>query len=188
MTSLNDLLATAAPLPLYSAAYGHTYLTPSQKASNPKQTGLSQQSREDTPMPDVQSTSATQPMKSASNHDYSEYEDTQMFLEALNLSSRYGKEYMDDAPLVGEPGNFRTSKARDTAAPPKETPATDRQPPAQSKEKSPAPSPPPPIQTDVPQVVGKKSAKGGDRSPTTPGGREKPKRRKSRPAVTPTEA
>ncbi|ERF69316.1 hypothetical protein EPUS_04021 [Endocarpon pusillum Z07020] len=186
VTSLNKLLATAAPLPLYSAAYGHTYLTPSQKASNPKQTGLSQQSREDTPMPDVQS--ATQPMKSASNHDYSEFEDTQMFLEALNLSSRYGKEYMDDAPLVGEPGNFRTSKVRDTAAPPKETPSTDRQPSAQSKEKSPAPSPPPPIQTDVPQAVGKKSAKGGDRSPTTPGGREKPKRRKSRPAVTPTEA
>lgn len=138
-------------------------------------------------MPDVQSTSVTQSIKSASNHDYSDFEDTQMFLEALNLSSRYGKEYMDDAPLVGEPGNFRTSKVRDPAAPPKETPAIEIQPSVQSKVKSPAPSPSP-IQTDLPQAAGKKSAKGGDRSPTTPGGREKPKRRKSRPAVTPTEA
>jgi mediator of RNA polymerase II transcription subunit 6 len=111
-----------------------------------------------------------------------------MFLDALTLSRRYGKEYMDDAPLVGEPGNFRVSKVRDVALVPKETQGSDRQASAPPKEISPAPSPPPQIQTDVPQVASKKSAKGGERSPTTPSGREKPKRRKSRPAVTPTES
>jgi mediator of RNA polymerase II transcription subunit 6 len=111
-----------------------------------------------------------------------------MFLEALNLSRRYGKEYMDDTPLAGEPGDFRTSKVRDAAALSKETPGNSQQPSIPPKEKSLAPSAPPPIQTDVPQVPSKKSAKGGERSPTTPAGREKPKRRKSRPGVTPTES
>ncbi len=139
-------------------------------------------------MPDNGTTALTQPTNANPDHDSTEYEDTQMFLDALNLSRRYGKEYMDDAPLVGEPGHFRTSKVRDAAAPPKETPDNDRPISVPPKENSPAPSPPPPIQTDVPLVGSKKSAKGGDRTPITPGGREKPKRRKSRPAMTPTES
>jgi hypothetical protein len=188
VTSLNKLLSTAATLPLFSAAYGHTYLTPSQKASPSKQTGLSHQSKENTPIPDMQLTTEAQPLKSASNHVSTEFEDTQMFLESLNLSRRYGKEYMDDAPLVGEPGNFRTSKVKDTATLSKETPGNARQPSVPPKEKIPAPSPPPPIQTDVPQAASKKSAKGGERSPTTLAGREKPKRRKSKPGITPTES
>lgn len=138
-------------------------------------------------MPENQSAAMAQGVKQTSNQSSTDYEDTQMFLDAMNLSRRFGKEYMDDAPLVGEPGSFRISKSRDAAPPPKETAGNDRQPSVPVKEKTAAPSPPPPIQTDVPQVSSKKSAKGGDRSPTTPGGREKPKRRKSRPAVTPTE-
>jgi hypothetical protein len=95
---------------------------------------------------------------------------------------------MDETLLVGEPGNFRTSKVRDATAISKQTSANEGQLSVLAKEKNSAASPPPPIQTDVPQSGSKKSAKGGDRSPTTPGGREKPKRRKSRPAVTPTES
>jgi hypothetical protein len=181
------LLSTAATLPLFSAAYGHTYFTPLQKASQTKQAGLSQQSKENTPMPDVHLITETQPLKSASHHDSTEFEETQMFLESLNLSRRYGKEYMDDAPLVGEPGSFRTSKVKDAVALSKETPGSGRQPSIPPKEKTPAPALPPPIQTDVPQVASKKSAKGGERSPTALPGREKPKRRKSRPGITPTE-
>lgn len=137
-------------------------------------------------MLDIQTT--THSTKSVPSHDsIAEYEETQMFLEALNLSRRYGKEYMDDAPLVGEPGNFRSSKVRDAAVVTKDAATNDPQPPIPPKETRPAHSPPPPIQTDVPQVASRKSAKAGDRSPTTPSGREKPKRRKSKPAVTPTE-
>jgi mediator of RNA polymerase II transcription subunit 6 len=193
VVSLNKLLSLAAPLPLFSAANGHTYLPPSQKPSQPKRPGLSQQTKDDTPMPDNQSTSPTRPLKPAHNHNSTDYESTQLLLDALALSRRHSKDYMDDAPLVGEPGNFRTSKVRDdVAAPPREIPGTDRPLSVPAKEKSPAPavsSPLPPIQTDVTSQAGaKKSAKsGGERSPTTPGGREKPKRRKSRPAATPTE-
>ena len=139
-------------------------------------------------MPDIQTATMTQPTKSVPSHDSTaEYEETQMFLEALNLSRRYGNEYMDDAPLVGEPGNFRRSKVRDAAVVIKDAATNDPQPSVPPKETRPAPSPPPPIQTDMPPVASRKSAKAGDRSPTTPGGREKPKRRKSRPAITPTE-
>lgn len=106
-------------------------------------------------------------------------------------------------PLAGEPGNFRTFKLRDTSTTTtnnttllKDNLNPDRSASAAAKEKSPpvAASPPPPIQTDIPIAGGgKKSAnkeKGGERSPTTPGTgvREKPKRRKSRPVATPTEA
>jgi mediator of RNA polymerase II transcription subunit 6 len=188
VTSLNKLLSIAAPLPLFSAAHGHMYTSPLNNAPRSNQTGLSQQSKENTPMPETQSTRTIQPTKSTLSTNSTGFEDTQMFLDALNLSRRYGKEYMDDAPLVGEPGNFRTSKTREAPAMGKETSPNQRQSPVPAKEKSQVPSPPPPIQTDVPQVTSRKSAKGGERSPTTPGGREKPKRRKSRPAVTPTES
>jgi hypothetical protein len=33
--------------------------------------------------------------------------------EALRMTISYGKEYADDMPLVGEPGNFRFSKNKD---------------------------------------------------------------------------
>lgn len=186
VTSLNKLLSIAAPLPLFSTAYGHTYMTPSQKAPYSKHAAVSQQSQGNTPMPDTQSTTI-QLTKSVPNHESTEYEETQLFVDALNLSRRYGNEYMDDAPLVGEPGNFRTSKVKDAPVSVNEAPQNDPQPSVPPKETKPAPSPPAPIQTDVPQAASKKSAKSGDRSPTTPGGREKPKRRKSKPAITPTE-
>ena len=33
--------------------------------------------------------------------------------EALRMTINYGKEYIDDMPLVGEPGSFRFSKNKD---------------------------------------------------------------------------
>lgn len=139
-------------------------------------------------MPDDHPTATSQAMKSVPIPTSTDHEDTQMFLDAMNLSRRFGNEYMDETLLIGEPGNFRTSKVREAPALSKQVSPSKGQLSVPTKEKNPAVSPPPPIQTDVPQPGPKKSAKGGERSPTTPGGREKPKRRKSRPAVTPTES
>ena len=37
-------------------------------------------------------------------------------LQALNLTMEYGKEYSNQVPLTGEPGNFRFSKKTESVA------------------------------------------------------------------------
>lgn len=81
-----------------------------QAPANSQQT---QQSKELTPMPDSQTT-VKAPLSSVSSKDTS-YQDTRNLMEALNLLSRYGDEYMDEMPLTGEPGSFILSKATDSA-------------------------------------------------------------------------
>lgn len=41
---------------------------------------------------------------------------TRTLYDALQMTLQYGKEYMDDVPLVGEPGNFRLAKSREQAS------------------------------------------------------------------------
>ncbi len=135
----------------------------------------------------------TQSTKSAPDSNQSQdVQDTRTLIDAINLSLRYGNEYMNEMPLVGEPGNFRLSKIKDAASllPPNATqtplPIFSRQisPSLPPKAASPPP-PPPPIQTDVPPVSGKKSGSGksAERTPATPGSGQKPKRRKSKVAI-----
>lgn len=104
----------------------------------------------------------------------SEYQGLQLLAESYSLCSRYGKEYMDDNPLVGEPGSFILSKSRDAGA-------------AVSHLQTKAPVQPklatsPDINTiAVPSPV-KKGAKGSEKSPISPGTKEKKQRRKSKAA------
>ena len=184
MTSLNKLFSIGATLPVFSAAHGHTYIPPSEKPRS-KPAELSQ-SREDTPMPGSQKSKGANNL--TSSNDLPSREDTRLFIDSLALSRRHGNHYMDEAPLAGEPGSFRISKLREAVPMAKELPTGERQSSVPVKEKSAAPSLPPTIQTNVPVIESKKSAKGGEKSPTTPGGKaEKSKRRKSRPGGTPTE-
>jgi hypothetical protein len=137
-------------------------------------------------MPESHSKTIPEPAKSDFAQELTDAEDTQLFVDALHLSRRFGKEYMDDVTLVGEPGAFRITKVKNSVAP-VEAKHSDQQSFIPPKEKEPSIAVPPPIQTDLPQAESKKTPKGGERSPTTPSGREKPKRRKSRPALTPAE-
>ena len=183
------MLSSAAPLPVFAPSYGHTYFPPVQKPSQPGQTGLSQQSKETTPMPGSQPDASQKSAKPLPDAQAPDFQDTRLLLEAINMSLRYDKEYMNEMPLVGEPGNFRLSKTKDPLAPPSANQTV--QPSSQQtspKKGSPAPSPPPPpplppIQTDIQSAASKKSAKGADKSPTTPSSSQKAKRRKSKPAI-----
>jgi mediator of RNA polymerase II transcription subunit 6 len=183
------MLSTAAPLPVFAPPYGHTYFPPVQKPSQPSQLGLSQQSKETTPMPGSQPDTSQKSTKTLSDAQAPDFQDTRTLLESINMSLRYGKEYMNEVPLVGEPGNFRLSKTGEALAPPSASTSQVTQSasqPASAKKASPAPSPPappPPIQTDVSTIVSKKSAKGAEKSPTTPASSQKAKRRKSKPAI-----
>jgi mediator of RNA polymerase II transcription subunit 6 len=182
------MLSTAAPLPVFAPSFGHTYIPPVQRPTQSDHTGLFQQSKETTPVPGSQADVSQKGAKSLPDVQAPDLQDTRILLEAINMSLRYGKEYMNEMPLVGEPGNFRLSKTKDALAPPsanKPAQPASQQPPATLKG-SPVPSPPPPppsIQTDVPPAGSKKSAKGAEKSPTTPASAQKAKRRKSKSAI-----
>ena len=182
ITSLSKMLSETASLPVFSPAYGHTYLPPASKPATASQIGLLQKIKEPTPMPGSQS--ATSGQNNQNEARPSAATDTQTLINAIRMTMRYGKEYMDESPLVGEPGNFRLSKQKQTLVSPTgaDLPTARLTSPPKDKSATPAqrPASPPMIQTDIPPVDSKKSAKASDRSPTTPGGSLKPKRRKSK--------
>jgi len=183
------MLSAAAPLPVFAPSYGHTYFPPVQKPSQPSQIALSQQSKETTPMPVSQPDASQKSTKMLPDAQAPDFQDTRTLLESINMSLRYGKEYMNEMPLDGEPGNFRLSKTKEALAPPSagaSQVAQSASQPASTKKASPAPAPPPPpppIQTDMSTIGSKKSAKGSEKSPTTPASSQKAKRRKSKPAI-----
>ncbi|PWY83024.1 putative MED6 mediator sub complex component [Aspergillus heteromorphus CBS 117.55] len=109
VTSLTSLLKTASTLPSFTPSHGHTYLPPAPKAADASQPGSQlQQSKENTPMPDADA-AAKAPLVGAA----SSIQDSRTFAESLSLFSRYGEEFMDEHPLVGEPGSFILSRVTD---------------------------------------------------------------------------
>ncbi|CRG88835.1 hypothetical protein PISL3812_05870 [Talaromyces islandicus] len=118
VTSLTKLLTVASPLPIFTPSYGHVYMPPGPKAVDAPQTTsqLSQQSKEITPVPDSQGSAKTSltTTSTTTNVKDTSYQDTRNLMEAMNLLSRYGDEFMDETPLSGDPGSFILSKANET--------------------------------------------------------------------------
>lgn len=98
----------------FSASNGYNYIEPKQKPK--KVTGGMDglQSKIGSPAPDSMDQSQInkndQGISLQSDMDQS---DERTMREALQLTLRYGKQYSDDAPLLGEPGSFRYSTAKD---------------------------------------------------------------------------
>ncbi|KAL8750262.1 MAG: hypothetical protein Q9184_006482 [Pyrenodesmia sp. 2 TL-2023] len=173
VSSLSNITAAASVLPSFTPALGHTYLPPAPKpAASALSTQMSQTSKESTPIPGTQDSTLT---KKASKPSMSQdVQSTQLLQSSLSLSLLYGNEYMDDNPLTGEPGSFIITKTREA-----------QQPAPQSKSKPPpvATKPPTPqLNTDLPEPK-RKPSMGAEKSPITPGVKEKKVRRKSRPAT-----
>ncbi|RAK94872.1 mediator complex subunit MED6 [Aspergillus ibericus CBS 121593] len=113
VTSLTSLLKTASTLPTFTPSHGHTYLPPAPKSTDASQPGAqSQQSKENTPLPEDAVGKAplggSQVVSAGSS-----LQDTRTLVESFSLLSRYGDEYMDEHPLVGEPGSFILSRVND---------------------------------------------------------------------------
>ncbi|KAL8999164.1 MAG: hypothetical protein Q9169_001943 [Polycauliona sp. 2 TL-2023] len=178
--SLNKIISTASGLPTFTPASGHTYLPPAPKplasALNPQ---MSQTSKESTPMPGTQDSASVKTLSASKPISNDDFRSPQLLQASLDLSLRYGHEYMDDNPLVGEPGSFLITKARDS-----------QQLSQQSKPKPVSVSvtkpSTPQIKTDVPAHVEKDDVV-AVKSPTSAAvGKEKKARRKSRPATSAT--
>ncbi|CAG7936986.1 unnamed protein product [Penicillium salamii] len=109
VTSLSQLMKTASALPTFTSAYGHTYLPPG--ARKEKETQLqSQQSKEPTPVPAGPPDSQTERSPGPGGSDESGIQDMRTLAESFSMFSRYGDEFMDESPLLGEPGSFMLSK------------------------------------------------------------------------------
>lgn len=102
-------------------------------------------------------------------------QDSQALKEAFNLSMAYRNEYMDEQPLVGEPGNFMLAKMDATQ---NLTKAAENGPSTEDR----AIPAPPPLQTDLLQYAASRPTKDGDGSPLSASSKDRAKRRKSKQA------
>lgn len=172
MASLNKFFSTASTLPLFTPSIGHTWFPPTAK---PVTTAMNarpgQSSKEGTPMPgtpagSVDGSKVPLAPKATSG---SGYQELQTLAESYHLSRVYENEYMDENPLVGEPGSFRITKTKEVIPKPVLSVATPfNTAPADGKI------------TESPVAL--KKVKGGEKSPITPGTKEKKSRRKSKAA------
>jgi mediator of RNA polymerase II transcription subunit 6 len=142
-------------------------------------------------MPDIQASitsqgAAQQNIDNNGKDGGSTIQDTRNLAEAFSLFSRYGDEFMDDSPLVGEPGSFILSKTNEKPA---SSATTTRQKSGSGGATKLPPPPPPPASTAKPTLLKidssvKTAGKGTEKSPITPGGtKEKVKRKKSKMGV-----
>ncbi|KAL8837932.1 MAG: hypothetical protein Q9176_005408 [Flavoplaca citrina] len=178
-SSLNKVISTAAGLPTFTPALGHTYLPQAPKSlASAINTQMSHTSKESTPMLGTQDSSSGKTTSASKPHTNNDVQSAQLLQASLDLTLRYGHEYMDENPLVGEPGSFLITKSRDS-----------QQSSQQSKPKPMSvnvtkPSTPQ-IKTDTPAQLDK-SDTGIAKSPMSIVGKEKKARRKSRPATSAT--
>ncbi|KAJ5934025.1 hypothetical protein N7454_006354 [Penicillium verhagenii] len=92
-----------------------THIPPTHGAGHRvRRTGIPAKQR-NTPMPEAAppSTSDTQATSSAGlgiSNTNSSYHDTRSLAESFSLFTKYGDEFMDETPLVGEPGSFIMSR------------------------------------------------------------------------------
>ncbi len=177
--SLNKLIATASALPTFTPALGHTYLPPAPKSlASAMSTQMSQTSKESTPMPQTQDSGSVRTLSASKPLLDDDFRSPQLLQASLELSMRYGHEYMDENPLVGEPGSFLITKPRDSQqssqqAKPKPVPVSTTKPST------------PQIKTDVAPQADKDNG-AADKSPMSAVGKEKKARRKSKPAASAT--
>ncbi|KAI9813794.1 MAG: Mediator of RNA polymerase II transcription subunit 6 [Pycnora praestabilis] len=176
VTSLTKFLSIASSLPTFSPSSGYKYLNEAPKALTAFASSQpSQLSKENTPMLDSQgqARSTKDPLTSTTISAADQLE--LLALErSFGLSLRYGNDYMDENPLVGEPGAFHFKSTHGHAQAPSQS--QSKPPPVVKTSSPPTPQPKPsPSPTN-----GRKGSKFIDKSPTTPGGLPKPKRRKSK--------
>lgn len=116
MTSaLNQLFATASTLPKFTPALGNRYFAPTVKApSFATESQSTQQSARDA-TPSVTGTTQAEKAKGMTTgitQASAQPEDVQTLFESFGQFLRYRNEYMDENPLVGEPGAFVFSSSK----------------------------------------------------------------------------
>ncbi|KAI1415290.1 MED6-domain-containing protein [Hypoxylon sp. FL1857] len=162
--ALGKCFAAADKAQTWSPALGHGYkVTPSN--TNAKEKAL--ESKGTTPMPEGQGNKATAEQKKTTQSAL----DSRLAEHSFMIHMQYGGDYMDENPITGKPGEFHlTSTGRKDKLQTLTLPNLDT-----SFKKSALSEPE------------KKDVK-GEKTPKTPTGMSKLKRKKSKPGATPTSA
>jgi mediator of RNA polymerase II transcription subunit 6 len=192
MLHLSTYYRTASTLPIYSIAKGYSYINPNLQPKSKSKSGISSNrtSRAASPTGSVTSLSSSKPRDGEAKND--DFEIGRSFQLTLN----YADEYMDENPLIGEPGNFKLSSTSRNIRE-KELKEKERERLAAEREKkvevvkeesqkpstvsSPAPAPAP-VKTTA---IERKGTLGKGKSPTSAGSEGGKKRRKSKAPITP---
>jgi mediator of RNA polymerase II transcription subunit 6 len=150
---------------------------PPLKTNRPKtnELQLGQSSKENTPLPD----SVQGPKKVGGPATSSAYNSDRLLEETLNITLKYGDEYMDENPITGAPGAFNLSSTGRKEISRFAIPVTK---PLQMPGKV-STAATPTLKTDIaPEKKGNKT----DKSPRTPGGKLKRKKSKVGGLASPT--
>ena len=187
MLQLSTFYRTASTLPLYSIEKGYSYLSPSQlkkKSTNKSTTTSTHTSRAASPTGSISSLSRSK--------DGGTTNDDLEIGRSFGLAMSYADEYMDENPLIGEPGNFKLSSTsrniKDKEAKEKERQALEmaRSEKARSEMGANTTRETSPVIAPM-KTTGLKKEGGGlgkGKSPTS-GGESVKKRRKSKAPITP---
>lgn len=180
VSALSQVFSASSDLSFFSVSHGHTYQKPVQKSTTQALAATSQSSKDDTVASGTQSSTGDKPTTTASQpQPQDDFDNSARTLrEALRMTLQYGKEYMDDVPLVGEPGNFRLNKTRDgpNSQSKSQTSGTISVTPGQSRAPSTAPTSTAAVSTTANAFKG---TTGSDKKGSS-SNRVKPKRRKSK--------
>jgi mediator of RNA polymerase II transcription subunit 6 len=171
--SLNKAYSTAAALPSFTPALGHTYLPPPKTDRQKAADAQLLASKASTPMPD-----SAPPKKKSSLQTTSVNSilGNRLLAESFEMALRYGEEYIDENPITGHPGDFHFSSTGRATKP--------ILPPSKATTQSQAKAPVPPTPEVKPAEAPRKASK-GDKSPKVPA-KPKPKRRKSQGPISAT--
>ena len=110
-----------------------------------------------------------------------------LLAESFNLATKYHGEYMDENPLIGEPGSFILQKSREVPTQSQSQSQVLSQSTNNSDiaTKTSVPPIPAPLKTEgLPPEV-RKGVKGGEKTPITPGTRDKKKKKSKNVTTTP---
>lgn len=190
--SMNKLFDVAASLPRYTPAAGFHYLPRPQKpTSSLSAPGTPARSREGSMAPGTDDQSlrsgSVQPDSRAGGAASStNVKDMRLLSQSLSDAVQFADDYIDENPLLGEPGGFRFSastaaikkrRADEEAAAAKAK--AEKESATTSRAASPKAPTPPPVFTEAAKVTGKEKVKDGERRGSKKGDKG---RRKSRVA------
>jgi len=186
--ALNQLFTTASGLPKFAPALGYRYFAPTVKVTpnTSDSQSIQQPTREATPsIVSASQPEAHKPTAPTLAQAQSQPEDVQTLFESFGQFVKYRDEYMDENPLVGEPGAFVFSSSKQHLQAQQQQAAAKVQASKLQIKLQEAATPQPSVPaTPRPQnevLPGKKSGKGSERI----GGPPKPKRKKSKALTSP---
>jgi len=105
--ALNNFYRVAAALQFYTPDKGYSYHPPISRPKGITNLDSTRTSRASSPIPDT--TSQTIQTMKAGTKDVQQRNDDRAIATSFSLALQWGSEYMDENPLIGEPGALKLS-------------------------------------------------------------------------------